>query len=140
MKIDWARLWAQTEPIVWPVLRILAGVLWMCHGLQKVAGMFPMEGRPVPEVGSQIWVGGVIELVAGALIAVGLFTRAAAFIASGQMAVAYIQFHWRLKFDSRFFPIVNGGEDTVLYCFLFLYMVVKGAGRASIDAMMGKAA
>jgi putative oxidoreductase len=84
------------------------------------------RGSP-PAVGSQIWIGGLIELVGGALIALGPFARPAAFIASGTMAVAYIQFHWRFAFaDYRWLPSVNKGELAAIYCFLFLFIAVRG--------------
>ena len=114
--------------IVFAALRIIAGVMFMCHGMQKLFGVLTEHQPPV---GSQLWIGGVVELVAGGLIAVGLFARPAAFIASGQMAVAYFQFHAHL--DARLLPIANGGDDTVLYCFLFLWISVRGAGPASLD-------
>jgi putative oxidoreductase len=120
----------QLATLVFAALRIVAGVMFMCHGMQKLFGVFTDHQPPV---GSQLWIGGVIELVTGALIAVGLFARPAAFIASGQMAVAYFQFHWGLHFDRRILPIGNGGDDTVLYCFLFLWIAVRGAGAASLD-------
>jgi putative oxidoreductase len=116
--------------IVFAALRIIAGVMFMCHGMQKLFGVLTEHQPPV---GSQLWIGGVIELVTGALIAVGLFARAAAFVASGQMAVAYFQFHWGFHFDRRILPIATMADDTVLYCFLFLWISVRGAGPASLD-------
>ena len=89
-------------------------------------------------MGSQIWVGGVIELVCGVLIALGLFTRYAAFLASGTMAVAYAQFHWKFAFDREFFPAVNGGELAALYAVVFLFMACHGAGAFSVDALLAK--
>ena len=114
------------------VLRIVTGLLFAFHGLQKVFGVLT-EFQPA--AGSQLWIGGVIELVAGLLIAVGLATVWAAFLASGTMAVAYIQFHWKGAFDANFFPGINKGELAVVYAFLFLYIACKGAGIASIDRM-----
>jgi len=111
------------------LLRIIAGALFMFHGVQKVFGIL---GDQQP-MGSQLWIGGVIELLCGAAIALGLFTRLAAFLASGMMAVAYFQFHWKFQFDAAFFPAVNKGELAVLYCFLFLYIACKGGGRCSLD-------
>ncbi len=95
--------------------------------------------QPTIDIATQAGVGGVIELVCGIAIALGLFTRLAAFLASGTMAVAYIQFHWKGELDQRFFPIVNQGELAVVYCFLFLYMACRGAGRFSLDARRGAA-
>jgi putative oxidoreductase len=86
-----------------------------------------------------MWVGGVIELACGTLIALGLLTRAAAFLASGTMAVAYIQFHWKGGLGTDFLPIVNKGELALLYCFVFLLFCVRGAGPISIDRQLGRA-
>ena len=99
--------------------------------MQKVFGLL---AEHQPEVPSQLWVGGIIELATGLLVAAGFFTRWAAFIASGTMAVAYFQFHWKFQLDSNFFPAVNGGELAVVYCFIFLYVACKGAGPWSVDA------
>ena len=123
---------ARFEAPAYALLRIVAGAMLSCHGMQKLLGWFTtMHG---PKVGSQLWFGGVIELVGGLLIALGLFTRAAAFIAAGMMAVAYFQFHWKLALDAwKWLPIVNKGELAVLYCFVFLFIAARGAGAASLD-------
>ena len=114
------------------MLRIVCGVLFAFHGLQKIFGVF-MAAKDMPPAFSQLWIGGVIELVGGALIALGLFTRYAAFVCSGQMAVAYIQFHWQLHFaGGAFLPAINHGEDSVLYCFAFLFMAAFGDGPVSL--------
>jgi putative oxidoreductase len=127
----WKKL-SEAEPIAFAALRIVSGALFMVHGLQKLFN-WPAGGHPVVLM-SQVGLGGVIELVGGALIAVGLFTRAAAFIASGMMAVAYFQFHWKLAFASdAWLPVVNRGELAVVYCFVFLFIATRGAGIASID-------
>ena len=112
------------------LLRIVAGAMFACHGLQKIFGLL---GGQQPPVGTLLWFGGLIELVAGAAIAVGFFTSCAAFLASGQMAVAYAKFHWDFAFDDRFFPVVNKGELAVLYCFVFLYIACRGSGPWSVD-------
>jgi putative oxidoreductase len=125
-----ARHLAPQAERIYAALRIVAGFLFSFHGLQKIVGVF---ARSQPEMWSQHWFGGIIELVAGTLIMVGLFTRPAAFLASGMMAVAYFQFHWKLAVDERFFPIVNRGELAVLYCFLFLFIAARGAGIWSVD-------
>lgn len=111
-------------------LRIVSGFLFTFHGVQK---MFGVLGGQVPPVGSQIWIGGLLELVLGAGIMVGLFTPWAAFLASGMMAVAYTQFHWKLQFNEAFFPAVNQGELAALYAFLFLFIACKGGGTWSVD-------
>jgi putative oxidoreductase len=122
------------EPTLYAVLRIVAGLMFACHGMQKILGWLGATPRAV---GSQAWIGGVIELVGGTLIALGLFTRVAAFIASGTMAVAYFQFHWKLQLtDWKWVPIVNKGELAVLYCFLFLFISARGAGIASLDGRL----
>jgi putative oxidoreductase len=118
-----------TEP-VYAALRIVAGLLFSFHGMQKVLGVLAEQQPPV---GSQLWIGGMIELVAGLLIALGLATRWAAFLSSGTMAVAYIQFHWKFAFGAGFLPGINRGELAVVYAFLFLFIACRGAGRASLD-------
>ena len=104
------------------LLRIMAGLMFSFHGVQKIFGFLLAR----PPVGSQFWFGGLIELVCGLLILVGFQTRWAAFIASGEMAVAYFQFHWYFQFDQNFFPTINKGELAVLYCFVFFYIATRG--------------
>jgi putative oxidoreductase len=123
---------ARVEPLAYAVLRIVAGAMFGFHGAQKIFGWYSTF---MPPAGSQLWVGGIIELVTGVLLVVGLFTRVAAFIASGEMAVAYTQFHWKLAVaGGAWLPAVNKGELALLYCFLFLFVAAHGAGIASIDA------
>lgn len=117
------------------LLRIVSGALFTFHGVQKIFGVLTDDQPPV---GSQIWMGGILELVCGVAIALGFYTSLAAFIASGMMAVAYFQFHWKFQFDSAFFPAVNKGEPAVLYCFVFLYIACKGSGTWSLDASRRK--
>jgi putative oxidoreductase len=118
-------------------LRIVAGGMFACHGAQKILGWF--TDKPGPPTGSQLWIGGIIELVCGILVALGLFTRPAALLAAGTMAVAYFQFHWKLAMDhTMFLPIKNGGELAVLYCFVFLVFAVSGAGALSLDRRRGR--
>jgi len=112
------------------VLRIVAALLYLSHGTQKLFG-FPggraVAGNPLLQTA------GVIEVVAGCLIVLGLYTRYAAFLASGEMAAAYFIVHiW-----NGFWPIVNRGELPVLYCFLFLFIASRGAGPLSLDRMRG---
>ncbi len=116
-------------------LRMVCGATFALHGAQKILGVLTEKQPPM---WSQVWFGGVIELVGGAMIALGLLTAWAAFLASGTMAVAYIQFHWKLKFDSNFFPVVNKGESALLYCFLFLFIACRGSGPAGIDRLFKK--
>jgi len=109
------------------LMRIVAGLLFLCHGGQKLFG-FP---APTPDAPAFIlYVAGTIELVGGALVAIGLFTSWAAFICSGQMAAAY----WMAHGTKGFFPLVNGGELAVLYCFVFLFISTSGSGIWSGDA------
>jgi putative oxidoreductase len=121
------------DTITYAVLRIVTGLAFSQHGFGKILGIL---GDPVDDVGSQIWFGGLIELVGGVLIALGLATRAAAFLASGTMAVAYIQFHWKGALDANFFPVKNHGELAVVYCFLFLFFTIRGSGPVSIDRLI----
>lgn len=113
-------------------MRIIVGLLFACHGAQKLLGWFPNPKRPAGPLDAWTTVGGVIELGGGLLIAVGLFTVVAAFLASGMMAVAYFMFH----FPGGFFPLQNGGESAVIYCFVFLYIFFRGAGPLSLDSML----
>lgn len=125
------------EAAAYTVFRIVVGVLFTFHGIQHVIGAF---GHAHAAVGSQMWIGGLVEIVCGPLVALGLLTRPAAFLACGQMAVAYFQFHWKLAAGTRVFPIVNGGELAVLYCFAFLIVLARGAGAASLDRALRRAA
>jgi putative oxidoreductase len=115
------------------ILRVVTGLLFMTHGAQKMLGVL---GGHTQAFGSQVWFGGVIELIGGALIALGLLTRPAAFLASGTMAVAYVQFHWKLDGGDRFFPVINKGELAVVYAVVFLYFVFSGGGRYSLDRVL----
>ncbi len=116
------------------LLRIMAGFMLTMHGMQKLLGVFADKQ---PTVGSQSWFGGMIELIGGLFILFGFQTRWAAFIASGMLADAYFQFHWKFQFDSNFFPLVNHGELAVLYCLVFLFIATKGGGKWSADGVKG---
>jgi putative oxidoreductase len=125
------------EEILYAALRVVAGAMFAGHGMQKIFGW--LTTAPRPALGSQMWLGGIIELAGGTLIALGLFTRIAAFIASGTMAVAFTQFHWKLAMDHwKWVPVVNRGELALLYCFLFLYVASRGPGAASLDRRLRK--
>ncbi|MEX3313610.1 DoxX family protein [Sulfitobacter sp. PS-8MA] len=122
---DLETIWA---PRMRSVLRIAAGLTFLCYGSEKILG-FP-AGR-TPEIFSMSWNAGLIELVTGALIALGLFTRPAAFLASGTMAAAYFIAHA----PRSFFPSINDGAGAILFCFVFLYLLFAGPGPWSVDAI-----
>jgi putative oxidoreductase len=113
-------------PYVYALMRAVFGFLFIFHGLQKIFGMF---GGRTAELISLRGLAGTIELVAGAMIMLGWFTRPAAFIASGQMAAAYFMSHQ----PAGLWPIQNRGELAALYCFAFLYIAARGAGPLSVD-------
>ena len=112
-------------------VRIVAGVLFFQHGAQKIFGILGAEQSV--ELGSRLGLAGIIEMVTGALIALGLFTPIAAFIASGEMAVAFFIAHVP---RGSIWPLVNGGEPAVLFCFLFLYLASRDSGDWSLDRML----
>ena len=116
-------------------LRIVAGYAFALHGAQKLFGM-PGGGDPVA-LASLPGLAGVIELVCGALIAAGLWTNRAAFIASGEMAAAYFIGHVA-RSGAFLFPLVNRGEPAVLYCFIFLYFAARGTGRWGVDRLLSR--
>lgn len=125
-------IWSGRAPQLGALLRIVAALMFAMSGTIKLfawpMGMPPDGGTAA--FGTQIWIGGVLEVVGGALMLVGLFTRPVAFILSGEMAVAYFQFHA----PHGFWPVVNGGVPAALYCFLWLYYSAAGAGAWSLDA------
>ena len=125
MDLPWLSRW---QPQLLAVLRIVAGLLFLEHGTMKLFH-FPAAQMPGP-LPTLLMVAAIIELVAGVLIAIGLFTRLAAFIASGEMAVAYFMGH----FPKSPWPAVNMGEAAILFCFVFLYLAAAGAGAWSVDA------
>ena len=119
-------VWA---PRALALLRIVAALLFMTHGAQKLLGVPPSD-RTMPDLFTLMWFAGFIELVGGFFILIGLFTRPVAFVLSGEMAVAY----WMAHAPKSVFPALNGGDAAVLYCFIFLYLAVAGAGAFSVDA------
>jgi putative oxidoreductase len=121
----------RAEP-AYTLLRIVAGLMFAFHGAQKLFGVLT---KFQPPVGSQLWFGGIIELVTGIAIAAGIFTTLAAFLASGTMAVAYVQFHWKLGAGARFLPAVNQGELAILYSLVFLYIACRVGGKWSVDRL-----
>ena len=112
------------------LMRIVAGFMFSFHGTQKILGIL---SEFQPPMGSQIWIGGVIELIGGLLVMVGFQTRWAAFLASGTMAVAYFQFHWKFQMGSEIFPAINKGELAALYCFVFLCIACRGGVMWCLD-------
>lgn len=114
------------------IFRIVAGVVFMTAGTMKIFGYpaNPMPDMPPPEPWSQIWIGGLMEVVGGLLIVLGLWTRPTAFLLAGEMAVAY----WLFHAPRSFFPVLNGGDAAILYCFVFLLLVFAGPGAWSLDA------
>ncbi len=115
--------------LAYAALRFMSGWRFAVHGAQKLFGV--LGGDPVA-FGTQMWVGGVIELVGGLMVALGVQTRWAACLCSGTMAVAYMQFHWKFKMNSEFFPGVNHGELAVVYCFVFLLIACQGGGKLAL--------
>jgi putative oxidoreductase len=130
------RLLGRYSPYLYAVLRIVAGFLFVCHGAQKLFGLFGGLGPTggTASLFSLMGLAGVIEFFGGLCIMLGWLTGIAAFIASGQMAAAYFMGHY----PKGFWPILNGGEPAVLFCFIFLYMASVGSGVWSIDRALGK--
>lgn len=121
------------QPRLLSALRIISGLLFMQHGLMKLFSFPGPFMRPVV-TGETIWFAALIELIGGALLVLGLFTRPVALLCSGLMAAAYFMGHA----DKSFFPILNGGTLAVLYCFVFLYIAAAGPGPWSVDASRSK--
>ncbi|HTV23748.1 MAG TPA: DoxX family protein [Polyangiaceae bacterium] len=118
------------------LLRVVAGLLMALHGAAKFGLLGP---APFPLVTfTQLWFGAWIELVGGLLVAVGLFTVPAAFLLSGTMAVAYIQFHWKFQTGLALFPSKNQGEPALVFCLLFLYFACHGSSAPSVDAVLAR--
>lgn len=118
-------------PYALTALRVVAALIFIEHGTQKLIGFpAPPEGG-LPEAGSLLWVGAWLELVGGAFLLFGLFTRPVAFIISGEMAAAYWMFHA----PASFYPVLNGGDAAILYTFVFLLFVFTGPGAWSLDGL-----
>jgi len=116
----------KTAPTILGITRIVAGLIFLEHGTMKLLGFPPGMHPPMFSI---FWFAGLIELVAGVLITLGLFSRVAAFIASGEMAFAYFMGH----FPKSFFPAQNGGDAAILFCFLFLYIAAAGPGALALN-------
>jgi putative oxidoreductase len=128
---DFTPRWA---PRLLSVLRIVAAFTYMTHGTQKLFGVPALEPKPPVELFSLFGAAGVIETFGGLLLLLGLFTRPTAFLLSGEMAVAYFMFHR----PRSFWPILNGGEPVVLFCFLFLYLAAAGGGEWALDRLRAR--
>lgn len=126
--------YAQWTPRILGVLRIVTGFLFLQHGMAKLFGVPHVAMFDNLQLFSLLGLAGVLELVGGLLVLIGLFTRPTAFILSGEMAMAYFMAHA----PKGFLPLLNQGELAVVYCFVFLYLAVAGAGAFSIDAARGK--
>ena len=124
------------EPYTRSLLRIVVGLTFSAHGAQKLLGFFGgVDGKGATvRLMSFMGFGGFLELVGGLLIILGLFTTPVAFVLSGEMAVAYFKVH----FPHGPIPLVNHGELAVLYCFVFFYLCIAGAGPISLDALLFK--
>jgi putative oxidoreductase len=120
-------------PVFLSILRIVAALIFMAHGTTKLLN-FPASEMS-PAAFSLPWIAGVFELVGGALLVLGLWSRPVAFLLSGVMAAAYFLAHA----PQSFFPVLNGGDAAILYCFVFLYLVFAGPGPWSVDAARGRA-
>ena len=121
---------AAWAPRLLSVLRIVSALIFMEHGTQKLLGFPPMaEGMSQPPPFTLMWIGGLLEMVGGALLLIGLFSRPVAFVLAGEMAVAYWMFHA----PGGPFPALNGGDAAILYCFIFLYIAAAGPGPWSLD-------
>jgi len=113
------------------VMRLVVGLMFACHGLDKIFGTFSPKAEALPPL---MMAGGWLEIVCGFLVAFGLLTRVAACVASGEMAVAFFMMHA----PRGLIPYVNKGELAVVYCFVFFYIFLRGSGRFSLDAMLFK--
>ncbi len=112
------------------LLRIATGFMFLFHGLQLLFGVF---AQFQPPIGSQLWFGGIIELVGGLMVMLGFQTRAAAFLCSGTMAVAYIQYHWKFQTGPQLLPALNKGELAALYSFVFFFIACRGGVKWCLD-------
>lgn len=126
-----ARGTSSIESYLLALLRIVAGFTFTLHGIQKFGALGGLGGHAAAAF-SLMWFAGVIETVGGSLIILGLFTQPVAFLLSGEMAVGYFMVHAHRSF----WPLLNGGEITVLYCFFFLYLVSVGPGAFSLDGVI----
>ena len=130
-----AHRWKSAAPYLLSLLRIVAAFVFAPSGTIKLFGWpMAMPGGITIEPFSQMWIGAVLEIVGGSLILLGLFTRPAAFVLAGEMAVAYLQFHA----PNSFWPVVNQGVPAVMFCFVWLYLSSAGPGPLSLDAWIAR--
>jgi putative oxidoreductase len=133
--INTATLETVWAPRVLSIVRVVSALIFMAHGTQKLLNFPPMPaGRANPELFSLYGLAGSLEIVGGILLVLGLFTRPVAFILAGEMAFAY----WMSHAPRAFYPVLNGGDAAILYCFLFLYLAFAGGGAWSLDRMLWK--
>jgi putative oxidoreductase len=125
---------------VYCIMRLIVGLMYACHGAQKILSWFPDPKHPGGDLDFMGALSGWVELVGGLLVAVGLLTRVAAFISSGEMAAAFFMVHspHALVPLVSWVPLVNGGERAVLYCWVFLFIFLYGPGQFSLDAIFCK--
>lgn len=124
---------AEWAPRLLSVLRIIAALIFLEHGTQKLFGFPPRATGMGPAAFSLLWFAALIEITGGVLLLFGLFTRPVAFVLSGEMAFGY----WLSHAPRNFFPALNGGDAAILYCFVFLYMAAAGGGEWSLDRARG---
>ena len=121
------------SPYALALLRIFTALSFISHGTQKLFGFPVPPSWGMPAAFSLPWIAGILEIVGGTLVLVGFFTRPVAFILSGQMAVAY----WMAHGSKGFYPLLNGGEAAMLFCFIFLYIAFSGPGALALDSRKG---
>jgi putative oxidoreductase len=129
--------WTKAEAVAYALLRVVAGSMFFQAGAMKILGWFggmPDQPGVTASLTTQVGIGGLLEVVGGIAILLGLFTRPVAFVLSGEMAVAYFQFHQ----PNGTWPVQNGGVSAALYCFLFLFMCAHGGGAYSLDALLAR--
>jgi len=124
---------ARFQPQMLALLRIVTALIFIAHGTQKLFGFPAPPASGLPAMFTLFWFGAILEAFGGLLILIGLWTRPVAFILAGEMAVAYWMFHA----PRSIYPLLNGGDASILYCFIFLYLMVAGAGAWSVDSRKG---
>jgi putative oxidoreductase len=120
-------------PTMLSIMRIVAGLIFLEHGTQKLFGFPAPPQGGLPPAMSLLWYAAIIEIICSPFLVVGLFTRLAAFLLSGEMAIAY----WYAHFPRNIYPLLNGGDAAILYCFVFLYIAVAGGGAIALDNLFG---